>query len=125
MLLMAFVQQGHGSPSALWHIRLTNSHETYNVSMMLTWFLACVGVVRVKISNNRVSTIKPVCVTDSKCNRLTLICIVFSFELELPSLCFQRHQSTLEFLLLAILGVFKDDVPLQIKTEYTGVESIY
>lgn len=44
---------------------------------------------------------------------LTLIGIVFNFHLHLPRVRLQRHQPTLEVLLLTILGVFQGDVPLQ------------
>lgn len=60
MLLMAFIQWGHGSPSALWHIRLTNSHKICKLSMMLRGYCWPVCVC-VWLSNIKV---KPVYVTD-------------------------------------------------------------
>lgn len=51
---------------------------------------------------------------------LTLIGIVFYFQLHLPRVRLQRHQATLEVLLLTILGVFQGDVPLQGERERRG-----
>lgn len=50
--------------------------------------------------------------------RLTLICIVLVFQLRLPRVRFQRHQSTLEVLLLTVLRVFQGDVPLRGEREW-------
>lgn len=47
---------------------------------------------------------------------LTLVGIVFNFHLHLPRVRLQRHQPTLEVLLLTVLGVFQGDVPLQGET---------
>lgn len=47
---------------------------------------------------------------------LTLVGIVFNFHLHLPRVRLERHQPTLEVLLLTVLGVFQGDVPLQGET---------
>lgn len=49
-----------------------------------------------------------------------MICIVSSFELELTRVRLHCQQPTLEVLFLAVLGVFKGDVSLQIKTAKRG-----
>lgn len=117
VLLLAFIQWGHQSPYALWHIRQTNGHKTRRCCSQGFWL---VFVPSVALCNDRASSVVPMYVAHVQYNGLTLICIVFSFQLELTCVCLHRQQSTLEILLLAILGVFKCDVPLQIKTENRG-----
>lgn len=51
------------------------------------------------------------------CNKLTLICIVFYFELKLTCVRLHCQQATLQVLLLAIMGVFKGNVPLERRTK--------
>lgn len=82
VVLMAFIQWGSGSPSGLWHIRLTNSHKTCKMSMLLTGSGLCVCMcvcARLIIINYNYSVSTVNLVTDVQCDGLTLFCIVFSF----------------------------------------------
>lgn len=52
-------------------------------------------------------------VINLQCHKLTLICIVFHFELKVPCVRLHCQHATLQVLLFAIMGVFKGNVFLE------------
>lgn len=54
-----------------------------------------------------------VSVINVQCHKLTLICIVFHFELKVPCVRLHCQHATLQVLLFAIMGVFKGNVSLE------------